>query len=366
MRVVIWTDAFSPDIGGLEVFCLRLLAALRKRGHECLIIANCDSARAPRHELIQGVELRRFAFHEALNRANLRKFRILSDDCESALALFNPDLIHLNICSKGLLAFALLQRYRRRPTVMTLHDRHLYREPNELSREVFSYSNAVVGVSDFIRSDALRCFPELASKITCIHNCLPLPDVPVAPLPREFRFLAVGRLIHEKGFDVAIDAFGHIASEVPSCRLTFVGNGRARLELEARADRLGLRDRIDFLGWRQPDEIPAIINEHSALIMPSRWQEPFGLVALEAAQMGRPICATRSGGLPEIIVHGETGFLFENEDSGGLAQAMRSLLNDPGLAERMGRKGRARALKVFDFTRFCDTYEMLYKKVIGG
>ncbi len=126
-----------------------------------MVIANCDSERAPRRETLNGVEIHRFAFHERLNRADLRGFRIATEACERVLAEFDPQVIHLNICSKGLLSFSMVQRHFPRPTVMTLHDRHLYRDSSALAREILFYADAIVAVSDFIRHDALRYFPSV-------------------------------------------------------------------------------------------------------------------------------------------------------------------------------------------------------------
>ena len=316
MRIVVWTDSYTPEIGGLEVFCLRLLAGLRARGHECLVVTNAEVELAPRQEIVDGIEVHRYAFHQTLKRSDLAGFRQVTQECDRTIAAFQPELIHLNVCSRGLLSFAFLQRRKRWPAVTTLHDRHLYRNTSILSDEVFSYSDAVVGVSEFIGRDGLAHMPGLRGKLRVILNALPDPDLAPAPFPSEPRFLAMGRLVWEKGFDTAIEAFSRICSEYPTARLTLAGGGEAQPKLERLVAAKRLKDRVDFLGWQDPNEICALINRHSAVIVPSRWQEPFGLVALQAAQMGRPACVARTGGLPEIVREGETGLLFEPDQRG--------------------------------------------------
>ncbi len=96
--------------------------------------------------------------------------------------------------------------------------------------------------------------------------------------------------------------------------------------------------------------------------MPSRF-EPFGLVALQAAQMGRPVIASRVGGLPEVVVDGETGLLVDPENVPLLAQAIESLLAQPDRSVEMGAQARAHAERNFSWDRFVGHYEMLYKRL---
>jgi glycogen(starch) synthase len=96
--------------------------------------------------------------------------------------------------------------------------------------------------------------------------------------------------------------------------------------------------------------------------MPSR-EEPFGLVALQSALMSRPIVATRVGGLPEVVAHGETGFLVESEDAVSLADAAALLLSRPDLAEKFGQAARRRAQAVFGWEQQVSSYDALYRKL---
>lgn len=93
--------------------------------------------------------------------------------------------------------------------------------------------------------------------------------------------------------------------------------------------------------------------------MPSR-REGFGLVALEAALMARPIVATRVGGLPEVVAHNETGLLVEPDDSKALAEAISALIIDRNMAAQMGQAGRRWARKMFCWERCVDAYAALY------
>jgi glycogen(starch) synthase len=108
-----------------------------------------------------------------------------------------------------------------------------------------------------------------------------------------------------------------------------------------------------------------LINEATILLVPSR-QETFGLVALEAALMERPVVATRVGGLPEIVVHEQTGLLIDHDDAVGLAGRISFLLDHPDAAVRIGRAARSRTEAVFGWQHHVDAYEALYQKLTKG
>jgi glycogen(starch) synthase len=105
------------------------------------------------------------------------------------------------------------------------------------------------------------------------------------------------------------------------------------------------------------------MNNATIVIMPSR-SESLPLVALEAAMMARPVVAARVGGLPEVVVHNETGLLVEQENSSALAEAIEFLLDHPETTIEMGQAARCRAQEVFSLEKFIDAYDKLYLKLI--
>jgi glycogen(starch) synthase len=366
MRIIIWTDGFWPEIGGLEVFCMRLVTALQRRGHACLVVSNSPPGLAARHDPYEQIPVHRFTFQDALTRGDLKLFHREQEACARVVEEFDPQVIHVNAMYRSILGFVVMQRNRRRPAVLTLHDSHLYRRHDTLREAVMENIDLVAAVSNSIRRDALAQVPGIAGKLHLVSNALPALRIPPAPLPRGHRLLAFGRLVRDKGFDLAIEAFAEIARQFPEATLTVAGDGEERSRLEAQAGKAGLGLRVHFPGWIDPDDAPALINRHSLVIMPSRWQEPFGLVALQAAQMGRPIVASRVGGIPEIVLDGVTGKLFANENVAELTQAIRELLEDPALAEKMGRQAQAHVQEHFNFDRFVDGYESLYARAFGN
>ena len=163
--------------------------------------------------------------------------------------------------------------------------------------------------------EILQLAPSIVSYSSVIHNGLKIPEL--QPLPISFtppRLLCIGRLVPQKGFDLAIKAIRSLTKEYPRIKMIIAGEGPIRAELEQLTIDLELSQSVEFLGVVDPEMIPELINNSTIVIMPSRY-ESFGLVALQTAQMERPIVATRIGGLPEIILNNKTGLLVEKKTS---------------------------------------------------
>jgi len=172
---------------------------------------------------------------------------------------------------------------------------------------------------------------------------LAIPDG--APL-----LLAIGTLGRCKGQDVAIDALARMASRSDrrgAPHLVLVGEGADRGALEAQAARLGVADRVRFAGARTRDEIVDLLHAADLFVHAARW-EGFGRVVAEAMAAGRPVVATRVGGLPEVVTDGATGVLIEPERPDALARAAEELLADRPRAQRLGRAAADFAARELD------------------
>jgi glycogen(starch) synthase len=360
MRVLIWTDAFWPEIGGLELFCMRIVTALKERGHTCAVVTEQKESADVVVSHYQEVPVYGLAFEQAFRRGNLALLRRQHEACSRLIDQFQPDVVHLNAVMRGAIGFVLQQRRRRLPTVLTLHDNSLAKHAKGLGPGLLDAVDIIAAISRSNRAFVIDCDPRAEAKIRVIPNALPMPRISPAPLPASFRLLAIGRLVRDKGFDLAIRAFAEVAGLFPESTLTITGEGREAEALRQLARATGVGSRIRFTGWIDPEEVPPLINQHSVVIMPSRWQEPFGLVALQAAQMGRPIIAAASGALPEIVVDGVTGALVPNENLPGYVEALRKFIQAPSLVERLGRQARLHAESSFPFEQFVGRYEEAY------
>ena len=169
----------------------------------------------------------------------------------------------------------------------------------------------------------------------------------------------VGRLVSDKGADVLIDALAILLQSGMQPRLTVVGDGPERTALEQKAEGQGLRSSITFVGSQTGAQLSTTLNAHRILVVPSRWPEPFGIVALEALACGCIVVGSEQGGLPEAI--GPCGLTFSNGNAPALAGVLQELLHDPGRVARL-REGAQEHLAPFRRRQVANAY----LQVMGG
>lgn len=368
MRVMFWVERFWPALGGVETWSQALLPALQARGHEVLVVTTQLSADQPREGRYGEIRIHRFPFEHALIGRDLSLARELTREVAALKRAFRPDLHHLN--SSGLIVpffFMQSRAFCPSPTLMTVHGTPFgLNRQGGLGGRLLNEIDRLCAVSAASRDELLEQRPHLAPRSGVIYNGLPLPGVEPAPLDFDApRLLCLGRLSPEKGFDLAIEAFARLRGRFARARLVIAGVGPQEKSLQQQAEALGVRAAVEFAGPVRGEQVSQLINACTAMLVPSRCREGFGLVAIEAAQMARPVVATRLGGLPEVIADGETGLLVEAENSAALAAAVTSLLERPADAERMGRAARRRAQERFSLEGMADAYARLYREMAG-
>lgn len=180
-----------------------------------------------------------------------------------------------------------------------------------------------------------------------------------APLPSKGPHLvAIGRLAEQKGFGLLIPAMAQAVAQNPGLRLTLVGDGELRPEIEAEIQRLGLQDHIHLTGWLDEDRLHDALNAATALVLPS-FAEGLPMVIMEAMAAGRPVIATYIAGIPELVTP-DCGWLVPAGDAGALAAAMAELAQiPPERLTAMGQAARARALARHDIDRAAESLSIL-------
>lgn len=173
-----------------------------------------------------------------------------------------------------------------------------------------------------------------------------------------------GRLVWEKGVDVLIEAFRRVGQKIPEAVLLIAGEGKERDKLESSAREAGLSERIQFLGMLRPDEMEERFREAWVQVVPSRWKEPFGLVAAEAMMRGTPAIVTNTGGLAEFVQDGITGLHCPAGDAEVLAEKLGGLLRDRERVLSMGQAARRFALEHLDERVFVDRILNLYQRLL--
>jgi glycosyltransferase involved in cell wall biosynthesis len=254
-----------------------------------------------------------------------------------------------------------------RPIVTTLHFvrlRHTQRRfagiRSRLFRQMTRRTDAVIVISTAVREMAISNRLHEADRIHLVFNgvgCTDLRQAGISETPKDPTILYAGRLSEDKQVGVLIEA---IASSASPFELWLAGRGDQESKLRAiAAARLPGRHR--FLGF-QPD-IRGVIRDARLLVLPSR-EEPFGLVALEAMREGRPVVGLAAGGLVDIVVDGQTGFLVKPNDPDQLRESIERLLADRSQATEMGRNGRERYLRYFTADGMASATAALYEAML--
>ena len=211
-----------------------------------------------------------------------------------------------------------------------LRDRPRYRLIHAALREM----SAVLTCSDTLTAD-LRAIGVGAETIDL---AVPRPgDAFVRRPAEEPLFVFVGRLSPEKGVDLLLRAFARLHASHPRARLRVVGDGPMRAELDELTCELGLTGAgtVEFTGYRRPEEVERELADAWALVAPSRWAEPFGLVAVEAVVRGVPVVASETGGFAGTLEPGVTGLLFPNGDEDALLDRLEAVASGRAFPDRV-------------------------------
>jgi glycogen(starch) synthase len=233
-------------------------------------------------------------------------------------------------------------------------------------------ADSVITCSHYMRGHVADIYDLDERRITVIPNGIDPSDLrPVDDLnslrlqfaqPDEKLVLLVGRLVYEKGFQLAFDALPEVIARVPGVRFLVAGSGTHEAELRAQAERLGLSEHGVFLGWIGDDALHSLYRIADLCVVPSLY-EPFGLVALEAMASGCPCIVADTGGLREVVPAGErVGLRFNGGDAAHLGVMIERLLVDDVLRDRLVAEASEHVLS-FDWTDVAQRTSGVYREL---
>jgi glycosyltransferase involved in cell wall biosynthesis len=295
-----------------------------------------------------------------------------------------PALIHAHFGPDASMVLPLAKRARI-PLVVTFHGFDAQRsrlallvefKPSNLlflirERQLYRYAARVIAVSEYMKGCLIRrgC---PADKITVHYIGVDTRKfIPDHRCRKPFRIVNVSRHIPLKGIDTILRALSLIAGWFPEAKLIQVGAGSESASLANLAKNLGIADRVTWLGEQPNDRVLEAMQSSSVYVQASRRDEAgqteaFGIALLEAQACGLPVVATNSGGMPEAMVDGETGFLFEENDHGGLADRLGELLANPEKIRDMGQRAREMVVQRFDIRARTAVLEQIYDEVLAS
>lgn len=311
MKLLLYSPAFLPQVGGLEINQATLAGEFQRAGHEVVVVTRTASA-AP-DELPFRV----------VRRPGPRELVRWTRWCDV--------FMQANVSLRGLWPLLLV----RRPWVVSHHSWYCRSDgriawQDRLKRRLLRHAAASIAVSRAVAAD-------LTPTPTVIPNGY--RDALFRRLPevaRDNDLVFVGRLVSDKGVDVLLEALAILARQGLRPRLTIVGDGPEAPGLAAQARRLALEEQVALAGTVTGEALVALLNRHRVLVVPSRYQEPFGIVALEGIACGCLVVGSAQGGLAEAI--GPCGHTFTNGDAADLARVLGTVLRRP---EDWGERLRA-------------------------
>ena len=367
MRVLFWADGFWPSVGGMETQALQFIEKMQKKGHQYIVLAQRDSPDLKEDEVYRGIRIKRFAFDRIIAKCEIQQIHAIRETLEKISREFQPDLVHLSVwigCSA--FAFLLFKSLFPIPIIFTCHTPFTYENPSTLMIEkLASSTQQICCVSKWVMREIEQSVPAARNQLRLIYNGLSMPEIDPLPLPfSPPTLLLLGRLTPEKGFRIAITAFSLLKKMGSCAQLLVAGEGIDRLFLENLVHQLGLTHSVQFTGEVARNQIPSLMNQTTLVIIPSYF-ESFGLVALEAMQMQRPVIASAVGGLQEIVSDGETGLLVPPGNPALLYAAIHAMLSDPQKAIQMGKAGQEKAM-AFTLDQHVASYEEVYSLDFRG
>ncbi|MEH1783297.1 MAG: glycosyltransferase family 4 protein [Nostoc sp.] len=219
--------------------------------------------------------------------------------------------------------------------------------------------------SEYVRQELIKNGVPPEQTVT-LHCGISIPQTATAPLSLEIhqnhRILFAGRIVSDKGLEWLLKTLIHTN---PHIQLDIAGEGWERPRLEKLASTLGLNNRITWHGWCDTDKLNKLYQQCFAVIFPSVWPEPAGLITLEAYARYRPVIASAVGGIPEHLRDGETGILVPANDIQKLAGAINELYIDHPKSRYMGEQGHALLLKEFTMAAHVNNLRTIYAKTIA-
>jgi glycosyltransferase involved in cell wall biosynthesis len=373
---------------------------LARRGHSVTVVTPGNSS-LPAVDHFDGVEVLRFPMElpvdltygrVAQSRVNIvgkfARLAVMAHYLEAqyratlhAAADRGGDVIHAHWAIPTGPAAVHAARRLGLPSVITMHGGDVYVNPEQgydfptrwyvrpALRWTLRHAGALTAITEDCRQHALRAGApndaiHLVFNGTDLRRFSPAPGGKDRIDPRFGRHMifACRQLFPRKGIRFLIEAAARLKPQYPDLKVVVAGDGFERPELIQLAEKLGIASDVTFLGWVANTELPPYYRAAAVSVIPSL-EEGFGIPAAEAMGCETAVVASDAGGLPEVVQHGVTGLVVPRGDAGALAEAIGSLLADPERRTAMGRAGRERALRLFDWDRTAEQFERIYAEV---
>jgi len=390
MRVLLLSWEYPPLIeGGLARHVRKVAEGLAARGVELHVLAR-GLEDSPGEEEMDGVVVHRV--REPERPRELGEFvtwieHMNADMLAAGVEVgdrFDFDLVHGHDWLVASAGDHLANRFRC-PLVVTIHATEYGRHQGWVDTHPQSYIHGVerwmanrceqlITCSAYMREHVADIYGLAEECVAVVPNGIdPSELVPVDDLaslrvsfadPDERLVLLVGRLVYEKGFQLALEALPGLIERVPGTRFIVAGSGTAEEDLRRQASELGLDEHGTFVGWIGDDVLHSLYRIADLTVVPSIY-EPFGLVALEAMASGCPCLVADTGGLREVVPNEDVGLRFRSRDPDSLGQMAERLLTDSRLRDRLVAEASEHVL-TFDWADVARQVQEIYCETLAA
>ena len=357
----------SMGLGGAENQLMEVASRLKKRGHQVYVISLVKPG--PLGEELQ----KRNIGYQSLN-ANSKLFvALVLSKLVNFVRRWKPDIVHSHMVHANLLA-RLARPFA--PVPVLICSAHNIDEGGRFREILYRLTDPLCDLTTQVSQAGLERYVRVGAvprhKIRYIPNGVDTERFKPNPEDRlrvrkelgveGFVWLAVGRFDPQKDYPNMLQAFARVVCRAPDAVLLIAGDGPLRKTIEVMAQKLGIKERVKFLGIRR--DIPQLMNAADAYVMSSSW-EGMPIVLLEASATELPIVATDVGGNREVVLDGITGFLLPPRNSEALAEAMLRMMNLPEEKRReVGKAARKHVEENFSLDHVVDLWEALYKELL--
>lgn len=390
LNILLVVSSYLPNLGGLQSVTSQLAGELERRGHHVEVLTQRYPRGLAAEEIIGGIRVQRWHFLTPRWRylksgrvdllfAGLVYFPLTILRLLWRIARDKPDVVNLHFVGAPAVFLLIARSVMRFRFVVSLHGddvEGLLHRPwvdRWVFRATLRRTDAVTACSRYLIEHVRTIEPSIEAKAQIVYNgtdvacSLPLATPirsgdfrPSREGERAFTLLAVGRMVPKKGFDILLKSYAMIERDEPCVRLMLVGDGPEYGALQLLARDLGIDGKIEWRGVQKHEAVIQSIEASDLVVVPSR-AEPFGLVALEAMASGKPVVATRVGGLPEVL-DGADAVLVEPDNPPALARAIQQVLTRLEHQPDYGRRNREPATR-FSIMRMLDEYQSVYYSV---
>jgi len=384
LRILMLSWEFPPlVVGGLSRHVYDLSKALAKAGHAVTVITTYVED-YPSYEVLEGVEVYRVKdsqthandFLDWVGSLNMS----LADEVVEITRHQDFDIIHAHDWLVAVAAISLKETLKK-PLIATIHATEYGRNngiytslQNEIhlkEETLVEHADSVIVCSDYMEDEVIRLFSINGRKVHTLPNgvdpvMLSIGDQLEYSQSSSFKenyshvVFSVGRIVQEKGFETVIHAAPLILKKFPNVLFLIAGKGPMLNEYRNKVKAMGLEQNINFIGYISDKDRNQYFHECDITLFPSIY-EPFGIVALEGMVACKPTIVSYTGGLKDIVIHGETGLTMIPGDEESLAEQVLFLLSNPCEADTIGRQGQTAAITTYSWDKIAEDTIKLFE-----